>query len=134
MTQQGDRRRPPPLYWFEHKHVEDVPLPFPPVSGVRPFCLVGAREYAREFLHQWVPLHGITNPWTGDRLPREVWIIDGDDNGDRLLAKCEEASQEGYEGFLIDLPLSTLQGLGSVLPLTISDIKSAIEEGTTRTR
>jgi hypothetical protein len=74
------------------------------------------------------------NPWTGDRLPREVWGIDGDDNADRLLAKCEEASQEGYEGFLIDPPLSTLQGLGSVLPLTISDIKSAIEEGTTRTR
>ena len=45
--------------------------------------------------------------------------------------RSEEASQEGYEGFLIDPPLSTLEGLGSVLPLTISDIKSAIEEGTT---
>ncbi len=67
------------------------------------------------------------NPWTGDRLPRDVWIIDGDNNADRLLAKCEEAS----EGFFIDPPLSTLEGLGSVLPLTISDIKSAIEEGTT---
>ena len=64
-------------------------------------------------------------------MPRDAWIIDGDDNADRLLAKCEEASQEGYEGFLIDPPLSTLEGLGSVLPMTISDIKSAIEEGAT---
>jgi hypothetical protein len=67
-------------------------------------------------------------------LPREVWVIDDDDNADRLPAKREEASQKGYEGFLLDPPLSTLQGLGSILPLTISDIKSAIEEGTTRTR
>ena len=37
MNHQDDRRRPP-LYWFKHKHVEDMPLPFPPVSGVRPFC------------------------------------------------------------------------------------------------
>jgi hypothetical protein len=76
-------------------------------------------SYAREFLQQWVPLHGIMNLWTGDRLPREVWIMDGDNNADRLLAKCDEASQEGYEGFLIDPPLTTLQGLGSVLPLTL---------------
>jgi hypothetical protein len=67
------------------------------------------------------------NPWTGGRMPREVWILDGDNNADRLLAKCDEASQEGYEGFLIDPPLTTLQGLGSVLPLTLSDIKNEIE-------
>jgi hypothetical protein len=53
--------------------------------------------------------------------------MDGDDYADRLLAKCDEASQEGYEGFLIDPPLTTLQGLGSVLPLTLSDIKIEIE-------
>jgi hypothetical protein len=63
-------------------------------------------------------------------MPREMWSIDGDDNVDRLLAKCDEASQEGYEGFLIDPPLTTLQGLGSVLPLTLSDIKSEIEAQT----
>ena len=126
MTQQDNRCRPP-LYWFKHKHVEDMPLPFPPLSGVKPFCFFRSSEYAREFLHQWVPLHGIMNPWTGDRLPRDVWIIDGDDNADRLLAKCDEASQEGYEGFLIDPPLTTLKGLGSVLPLTLADIKNEIE-------
>ena len=126
MNHQDDRRRPP-LYWFKHKHVEDMPLPFPPLSGVRPFCFFRTREYAREFLHQWVPLHGIMNPWTGDRMPREEWSIDGDDNADRLLAMCDEASQEGYEVFLIDPPLTTLQGLGSVLPLTLADMKSEIE-------
>ncbi len=126
MTHQDDRRRPP-LYWFKHKHVEDMPLPFPPLSGVRPFCFFRSSEYAREFLHQWVPLHGIMNPWTGGRMPREEWLLDGDDNADRLLAKCDEASQEGYEGFLIDLPLTSLQGLGSVLPLALSDIKNEIE-------
>jgi len=63
-------------------------------------------------------------------MSREVWIIDGDNDADRLLLKCDEASQQGYEGFLVDPPLTTLQGLGSVLPLTLSDIKSAIEEGT----
>jgi hypothetical protein len=130
MTQQDDGRRRPPLFWYRHKHVEDMPLPFPPLSGVRPFCFFRSSEYAREFLHQWVPLHGIMNPWTGDRLPREVWSIDGDDNVDLLLAKCDEASQEGYESFLIDPPLTTLQGLGSVLPLTLSDIKSEIEART----
>jgi hypothetical protein len=130
MTKQDDRRRPP-LYWFKHKHVEDMPLPFPTLSGVRPFCFFRSSEYAREFLHQWVPLHGIMNPWTGGRMPREEWIIDGDDNADRLLAKCDEASQEGYEVFLIDSPLTTLQGLGSVLLLTLAEMKSEIEEETT---
>jgi hypothetical protein len=126
MTQQTNRRRAP-LFWFKHKHVEDMPLPFPRLSGVRPFCFFGSSEYARQFLHQWVPLHGIMNPWTGDRMPRDLWSIDGDDNVERLLAKCDEASQEGYEGFLIDPPLATFQGLDSVLPLTLSDIKSEIE-------
>jgi hypothetical protein len=130
MTQQDDRRRPP-LYWFKHKHVEGMPLPFPQLWGMRPFCFFRSSEYAREFLHQWVSLHGIMNPWTGDRMPREEWSIDGDDNADRLLAMCDEASQEGYEGFLIDPPLTTLQGLGSILPLTLADMKSEIEEGTT---
>ena len=129
MTQQNDRRRPP-LYWFEHKHVDDMPLPFPPLSGKRPFCFFRSREYARAFLHQWVPLHGIMNPWTGDRMPRELWGIDGDDNVERLLAKCDEASQEGYEGFLIDPPLTAFRGLGSVVPLILSDIKSEIETRT----
>ncbi|MDP9455253.1 MAG: hypothetical protein M3Q60_05560 [Actinomycetota bacterium] len=64
-------------------------------------------------------------------MSRDVWIIDGDDNADRLLAKCDEASQEGYEGFLVDPPVTSLQGLDTVLPLTFSDIKSKIEEGTT---
>jgi hypothetical protein len=129
MTQQDNRLRPP-LYWFKHRHVEDMPLPLPPLSGVRTFRFFRSSEYAREFLHQWVPLHGVMNPWTGDRMSREVWIIDGDNDADRLLLKCEEASQEGYEGFLVDPPLTSLQGLGSVLPLTFLEIKSAIEEGT----
>ena len=129
MTQQDNRRRPP-LYWFKHNHVEDMPLPFPPVSGRRPFCFFRSSEYAREFLHQWVPQHGIMDPWTGERVPRELWSIDGDDNVDRLLAKCEEAAHEGYEGFLIDPPLTLLEGLGSVLPLSLSDIKSEIEART----
>ena len=129
MAQQDNRLRPP-LYWFKHKHVEDTPLPLPPLSGVRTFCFFRSSEYAREFLHQWVPLHGVMNPWTGDRMSREVWIIDGDNDADRLLLKCEEASQEGYEGFLVDPPLTSLQGLGSGLPLTFLEIKSAIEEGT----
>jgi hypothetical protein len=129
MTQQNNRRRPP-LYWFKHKHVDAMPLPFPPLSGMRPFCFFRSSDYAREFLHQWVPLHGIMNPWTGDRMPRDLWSIDGDDNVDRLLAKCDEASQEGYEGFLIDPPLTAFQGLGSVIPLTLSDIKSEIEAQT----
>ncbi len=130
MTYQDHTHRLP-LYWFKHKHVESMPLPFPPLSGVRPFCFFRSREYARQFLHQWVPLRGMMNPWTGDRMPREVWIIDGDNDVDRLLATCDEASQEGYEGFLIDPPLTTLQGLGSVLPLTLADIRSEIEEGAT---
>ena len=130
MTEQDDRRRAP-LYWFKHKHVEDMPLPFPALSGVRPFCFFRSSEYAREFLHQWVPLHGIMNPWTGDRMPREEWSIDADNNADRLLAICDEATQEGYEGFLVDPPLTALQGLSSILPLTLADMKSEIEEGTT---
>ena len=129
MTQQDNRLRPP-LYWFKHKHVEDMPLPLPPLSGVRTFCFFRSSEYAREFLHQWVPLHGVMNPWSGDRMSREVWIIDGDNDADRLLLKCEEAFQQSYEGFLVDPPLTSLQGLGSVLPLTFLEIKSAIEEGT----
>ena len=129
MTQQDDRHQPP-LYWFKHKHVEAMPLPLPPLSGLNPFCFFRSSEYAREFLYQWVPLHGVMNPWTGDRMSREVWIIDGDNDADRLLLKCEEASQEGYEGFLVDPPLTSLQGLGSGLPLTFLEIKSAIEEGT----
>ena len=64
-------------------------------------------------------------------MPREAWIIDGDNNADRLLAKCDEASQEGYDNFLVDPPLTTLQGLSSVLPLTLDDMKSEIEEGMT---
>jgi hypothetical protein len=126
VTQQYNRCRSP-LYWFKHKHVENMPLPFPPVSGGRPFCFFRSSEYAREFLHQWVPLHGIMDPWTGERAPRELWSIDGDDDADRLLAKCDEAVQEGYEGFLIDPPLTLAKGLGSALPLNLSDIKSEIE-------
>jgi len=126
MSQQSNRRRAP-LFWFKHKHVENMPLPFPPLSGVRPFCFFRSSEYAREFLAQWVPLNGIMNPWTGERTPRDLWGIDGDDNVERLLAKCNEASQEGYESFLIDPPLTTFQGLDSVLPLTLSEIKSEIE-------
>ena|SRR5215212_10375924 len=131
MTQQDDRRRPP-LYWFKHKHVEGMPLPFPQLWEMRPFCFFRSSEYAREFfapmgIATW---HNV-NPWTGDRMPREEWSIDGDDNADRLLAICDEASQEGYEGFLVDPPLTTLQGLGSILPLTLADMKSEIEEGTT---
>jgi hypothetical protein len=71
------------------------------------------------------------NPWTGDRMPREEWSIDADNNADRLLAMCDEVSQEGYEGFLVDPPLTALQGLSSILPLTLADMKSEIEEGTT---
>ena len=67
------------------------------------------------------------DPWTGERVPRELWSMDGDDDADRLLAKCDEAAQEGYEGFLIDPPLTLFEGLGSVLPLTLADIKSEIE-------
>ena len=129
MTQPNSRRRPP-LYWFKHKHVDDMPLPFPPVWGMRPFCFFRSSEYARKFLHQWVPLRGIMDPWTGDRMSRDLWCIDGDDNVGRLLAKCDKASQEGYEGFLIDPPLTTFRGLGSVIPLTLSDIKSEIEART----
>jgi hypothetical protein len=128
--EEDDDRSRPPLYWFKHKHVDDMALPFPFLSEGRPFCFFRTSEYAREFLHQWVPLHGIMNPWTGDRLPRDTWTIDGDNDADRLLAKCDEAAQEGYQGFLIDPPLTTLQGLGSVLPLTFSELRSAIEEGT----
>jgi hypothetical protein len=64
-------------------------------------------------------------------MPREEWSIDGDDNADRLLAMCDEASQEGYEGFLVDPPLTALQGLGSIFPLTLANMKNEIEEGTT---
>jgi len=41
MTQQDDRRRPS-FYWFEHKHVEGMPLPFPQlwVYKMCPECVV----------------------------------------------------------------------------------------------
>src|ERR687886_930207 len=98
MTQQDDRRRAP-LYWLKHKRVESMPLPFPPLSGARPFCFFRSREYAREFLYHWVPEQGIENPWTSRGMSRNDWIIDVDNNADRLLAVCDEAAQEGYEGF-----------------------------------
>jgi hypothetical protein len=128
MTQQDDRRRPP-LYWFQHERGEYTPLPFPPPSGAHPFCFFRTREYAREFLHHWVPAEGIEKPWTSRGMSRNDWIIDGDDDADRLLAVCDEAAREGYEGFLIDPPLSSLRGLDAAQTRSLVDIKGGIEDG-----
>ena len=126
MVQQDDRRRPP-LYWLQHERLGYVPVPFPPVAGVHPFCFFRSRENAREFLCHWVPVEGIEKPWTSQGVSRNDWSIDGDDNVDRLLAVCDEAAQEGYESFLVDPPLSTLQGLGASLTRSLVDVKSVIE-------
>ena len=126
MVQQDDRRRPP-LYWLQHERLGYVPVPFPPVAGVHPFCFFRSREYAREFLYHWVPVEGIEKPWTSQGVSRNDWSIDGDDNVDRLLAVCDEAAQEGYESFLVDPPLTTLQGLDASLTRSLVDVKSVIE-------
>ncbi len=55
--------------------------------------------------------------------------MDGYDNADRLLAVCDEAAQEGYEGFLVDLPLTSLRGLGTALMRSLVDMKGGIEDG-----
>ncbi len=126
MVQQDDRRRPP-LYWLQHERLGYVPVPFPPLAGVHPFCFFRSREYAREFLYHWVPVEGIEKPWTSQGVSRNDWSIDGDDNVDRLLAVCDEAAQEGYESFLVDPPLTTLQGLDASLTRSLVDVKSVIE-------
>ncbi len=129
MSKQDDRRRPP-LYWLKHKRVESMPLPFPPLSGARPFCFFRSREYAREFLYHWVPAKGIEKPWTSEGgISRNDWSVDGDDNVERLLAVCDEAAQEGYERFLIDPPLTSLQGLGTAQTRSLVEVKSEIEDG-----
>jgi hypothetical protein len=128
MTQQDDRRRSP-LYWFQHNRVGYMPLPFFPLSGVHPFCFFRSREYAREFLYHWVPAEGLEKPWTSQSISRNDWSIDGDDNADRLLAVCNEAAQEGYRSFLVDPPLTTLQGLDAALTRSLVDVKSGIEDG-----
>ncbi len=127
MTQQDHRGRSA-LYWFRHKRAEYVPLPFPPLSGVHPFCFFRSREYAREFLYRWVPAEGLEKPWTSRGMSRNDWIIDGDDDADRLLAVCDEAVQEGYERFLVDPPLTSLRGLDVALTLSFADMKSGIED------
>ena len=129
MTQPNDRRRPP-LYWFQHNRVEYMPLPSPPLPGIRLFCFFCSREYAREFLYHWVPAEGLEKPWTSQGISRNDWSIDGDDNADRLLAVCDEVAQEGYEAFLIDPPLTTLQGLDAVLTRSLVEVKNGIEDGT----
>ena len=126
MVQQDDRHRPP-LYWLQHERLGYVPVPFPPLAGVHPFCFFRSREYAREFMYHWVPAEGIEKPWTSQGVSRDAWSIDGDDNADRLLAVCDEAVQEGYEGFLVDPPLTTLQGLDASLTRSLVDVKSVIE-------
>lgn len=128
MSQQDDRRRPP-LYWFQHNRAEYMPLPCPRLSGVHPFCFFRSREYAREFLCHWVPVEGLEKPWTSQGTSRNDWSMDGDDNVDRLLAVCNEAAQEGYESFLVDPPLTTLQGLDATLTRSLVDVKSMIEDG-----
>ena len=42
---------------------------------------------------------------------------------------CDEAAREGYEGFLIDPPLSSLWGLGVALTRSLVDMKGGIEDG-----
>ena len=128
MTQQDNRRRAP-LYWFQHKRGEYTPLPFPPPSGAHPFYFFRTREYAREFLHHWVPEKGIEKPWTSRGMSRNDWIIDGDDDVDRLLAVCDEAAREGYESFLIDPPLTSLRGLDAAQTRSLVDMKGGIEDG-----
>lgn len=130
MTEQNNRRRAP-LYWFRHKSAEHVPVPFPLLSGVRPFCFFRSTEYAREFLYHWVPAEGLEKPWTSQGISRNDWSIDGDDNVERLLAVCDEAAQEGYERFLVDPPLTALQGLSTTLTRSFIDVKSGIEDGAT---
>jgi hypothetical protein len=46
-----------------------------------------------------------------------------------LLAVCDEVAQEGYERFLIDPPLTTLQGLDTALMRSLTDMKRGIEDG-----
>jgi hypothetical protein len=77
-----------------------------------------------------VPVEGIEKPWMSQGISRNDWSIDGDDNADRLLAVCDEAAQEGYERFLVDPPLTTLQGLDASLTRSLIDVKSVIEGGT----
>ena len=132
MTQQDDRHRPP-LYWFQHERGEYTPLPFTPLSGAHPFCFFRSREYAKEFLYHWVPAKGIEKPWTSEGgISRNDWSIDGDDNVERVLAVCDEAAQEGYEKFLIDPPLTSLQGLGAARTRSIVEVKSEIEDEAAR--
>jgi len=128
MTQQDDRRRTP-LYWFKHKRDGYMPLPFPLVSGVHPFCFFRSSEYAREFLYHWVPAEGLHKPWTSQGISRNDWSIDGDDSVERLLAVCDEAVQEGYERFIVDPPLTSLQGLGVAQTRSLVEVKSGIEDG-----
>jgi hypothetical protein len=77
-----------------------------------------------------VPAEGLEKPWTSQGISRNDWSIDGDDNADRLLAVCDEVAQEGYEAFLIDPPLTTLQGLDAVLTRSLVEVKNGIEDGT----
>jgi len=78
MVQQDDRRRTP-MYWFQHERLGYVPVPFPQLAGVHPFCFFRSREYAREFLYHWVPAEGIERPWTSQSVSRNDWSIDGDE-------------------------------------------------------
>ena len=80
-------------------------------------------------MYHWVPEKGIEKPWTNRGISRNDWIIDGDNNADRLHAVCDEATQEGYEGFLIDPPLTSLLGLGAALTHSLVDMKGGIEDG-----
>ena len=42
---------------------------------------------------------------------------------------CDEAAQEGYEGFLVDPPLTSLRGLDAALTRSLVDMKGGIEDG-----
>jgi hypothetical protein len=75
-----------------------------------------------------VPAEGLEKPWTSQGISRNYWSIDGDDNAERLLAVCDEVAQEGYERFLIDPPLTTLQGLDTALMRSLTDMKRGIED------